>query len=397
MASGRLKEKFDRCKSWGLDSHALLGVIEPQKFPLGGPLESLSFVIKDSFALESLPTSFGIEPPIIGSSSTSALIIDRLVLGGATLLGVANLDELALGAMGNNRYFGRIPNPRFPEFFAGGSSGGSAAAVAGGCADFALGTDWGGSVRIPAACCGVFGFKCSSGSVPRSGAVLYHPVHDTIGILADDIETAFRVWEVADGRPCTADSNEYRLESIQLPSGYPVSEVIRERYSRAIELVAAKTPITQARSLPPFEEARSLRRSLAPGLVRDLVRAWRIPVENLPDQAKALLAMAGKEEASYPDSGLEVYKSQWPHSLVLVTPCFPMEFPVRIDSRLESDSVASSTYFLELANILDCPACTVSARHYGISLQFIGPPGGDAHLWNFIRGLRNRELARFGG
>src|SRR5206468_10948890 len=99
--------------------------------------------------------------------SLSATAVDLLERAGWTNIGKTNLHEFAYGVTSQNLHYGTVPNPSYPGRIAGGSSGGSAAALAAGLADAALGTDSGGSIRIPAACCAIVGFKPSFGLVPR--------------------------------------------------------------------------------------------------------------------------------------------------------------------------------------------------------------------------------------
>jgi len=119
--------------------------------------------------------------------SASAAWVERLEASGWVTVGKANLVEFALGVTSQNLHFGSVPNPRFPGLTAGGSSGGSAAAVASGEADGALGTDTGGSIRIPAACCGVVGFKPTFGLVPLDGVFPAAPSFDHAGPIARDV------------------------------------------------------------------------------------------------------------------------------------------------------------------------------------------------------------------
>ena len=111
----------------------------------------------------------------------------RLERGGYVNVGKANLHEFAYGVTSQNAHFGTVPNPRAPGRTAGGSSGGSAAAIVAGLADAALGTDSGGSIRIPAACCGIAGFKPTYGLVPVDGVFPLAPTFDHVGPLAADV------------------------------------------------------------------------------------------------------------------------------------------------------------------------------------------------------------------
>jgi len=120
---------------------------------------------------------------------TTAAAVRLLEEAGYAGVGKANLHEFAYGTTSENPHFGDVPNPRHPGRVAGGSSGGSAAALAAGLADAALGTDSAGSIRIPAACCGVVGHKPTHGLVPLEGCWPLAPSFDTAGPLALDVES----------------------------------------------------------------------------------------------------------------------------------------------------------------------------------------------------------------
>jgi aspartyl-tRNA(Asn)/glutamyl-tRNA(Gln) amidotransferase subunit A len=125
-----------------------------------------------------------------------AAVLERLRAAGARIVAYANLHEWAIGSTSAYSALGPIGNPRAPGRVAGGSSGGSAAAVAAGAVPLALGTDAGGSIRCPAACCGVVGFKPTFGAVPSAGAVGEDSELNVIGPLALDVATAARAFEV---------------------------------------------------------------------------------------------------------------------------------------------------------------------------------------------------------
>ncbi|MBA3364496.1 MAG: amidase, partial [Actinobacteria bacterium] len=116
--------------------------------------------------------------------TTTAEAVRRLEAAGYANVGKTNLHEFAYGVTSENPHFGTVPNPAFPGRIAGGSSGGSAAAVAAGLAEAALGSDSGGSIRIPAACCGIVGFKPSYGLVPAEGCFPLAPTFDHVGPMA---------------------------------------------------------------------------------------------------------------------------------------------------------------------------------------------------------------------
>ena len=118
----------------------------------------------------------------------TAAALQLLEAAGYANVGKTNLHEFAYGTTSENEHFGSVPNPSYPGRIAGGSSGGSAAALAAGLADAALGSDSGGSIRIPAACCGVTGFKPTWGLVPIEGWFPLAPSYDHAGPMARDVE-----------------------------------------------------------------------------------------------------------------------------------------------------------------------------------------------------------------
>ena len=119
-------------------------------------------------------------------ATRSAPVVDCLLRAGASLVGKAVTDELAFSLEGENEHHGTPINPRAPDRLPGGSSSGAAVAVAAGLADLGLGTDTGGSVRVPAAFCGLFGWRPSHGRLSLDGVVRFAPSYDTVGLLARD-------------------------------------------------------------------------------------------------------------------------------------------------------------------------------------------------------------------
>jgi aspartyl-tRNA(Asn)/glutamyl-tRNA(Gln) amidotransferase subunit A len=150
--------------------------------------EGRRLAVKDLFDTAGLITTSGSRIFAFSAPGGTAEAVARLEAAGWAVVGKTNLDEFAYGVMSENPFFGTVPNPRAPGRTAGGSSGGSAAAVAAGLADGALGTDSGGSIRIPAACCGVVGFKPSFGLVPLAGCFPLAPSFDHGGPIAASVE-----------------------------------------------------------------------------------------------------------------------------------------------------------------------------------------------------------------
>jgi amidase len=163
-----------------------------------GPLAGLGFAVKDLFDVAGHPTTYGNPDwdrtnPV---AAATAPVVQALLQAGASLRGKTKTVELAYGLTGENVWHGTPLNPKAPDRFPGGSSCGSAAAVAGGLVDFALGSDTGGSVRIPASYCGIFGIRPSWGAISLAGARGLGPSFDTPGWFATSATVFSRVGEV---------------------------------------------------------------------------------------------------------------------------------------------------------------------------------------------------------
>jgi amidase len=191
-----------------------------------GPLAGLRFAVKDLIDVAGYrtgcgnPTWLATRPP----APVSAVCVEQLLAAGATCIGKTITDEVAFSLLGENHFYGTPLNPAAPDRVPGGSSSGSASAVACGLADFALGTDTGGSVRVPASNCGIWGLRPTHGRVSVAGVMPFSPTLDTVGILAHDINVLQRSMSVLLGT-----SNSERAE--------------------------ARTQIAAATALPPADSA----------------------------------------------------------------------------------------------------------------------------------------------
>lgn len=173
--------------------------------PVHGPLAGMPFAAKNLFDMKGIPTRAGSKirrtaPP----ATADATLVARMEAAGAICVGALNMDEFAYGFTTENTHDGPCRNPHDLTRIAGGSSGGSGAAVAAGMVPVSLGTDTNGSIRVPASLCGIFGIKPTYGRLPRTGATLFVAALDHVGPFARDVATLAAVYDVLQG-PDPAD------------------------------------------------------------------------------------------------------------------------------------------------------------------------------------------------
>jgi amidase len=185
-----------------------------------GPLAGLRFAVKDLIDVTGHPTGCGnpswlaTHPP----AAVSAVCVEQLLAAGATCIGKTITDEVAFSLLGENHFYGTPLNPAAPRRLPGGSSSGSASAVACGLADFALGTDTGGSVRVPASNCGIWGLRSTHGRVSVAGVMPFSPTLDTVGVLARNIEILQRSMSVLLGSSARAEARAPVAAATGLPT-----------------------------------------------------------------------------------------------------------------------------------------------------------------------------------
>lgn len=151
-----------------------------------GALDGLSFAVKDNIDIRDRSTSYGSKPwrETHAPAAHHAVCVEQLLMAGARCVGKTVADELTYSLDGENHFYGTPVNPRAPDRIPGGSSSGSASAVACGLVDFALGTDCGGSIRVPASLCGVYGMRPSLHRISEAGVLPFAPSVSTVGVLA---------------------------------------------------------------------------------------------------------------------------------------------------------------------------------------------------------------------
>jgi len=258
-----------------------------------------------------------------------APVITRLRQAGCVIVGKSNMHEFALGPTSENPHYGNVRNPVDPIRVAGGSSGGSATAVAMGMCDWAIGSDTGGSIRIPAAMCGVVGFKPTLGSVPVKGTVPVSPALDTLGPLAKDVRTAAVAVEVMSGRQGLApdETPPSGLAGIRLavPAGW--GDDLSLEVDAAWRSVAANLPRV---TLPPLTELRGAGATILRFEAARFHRDWlsRCPEKYGEDVLELLRAALGVTREQYVEAlaaatelrdGVETALASWDAMLVPAT------------------------------------------------------------------------------
>ena len=389
-------EALGRIRAYDAKLNALICVFDP---PLGdgaGPI----FGIKDLFDVKGVPTGGGARVPLSEDPTANAVVVQALLDAGWRAIGKTNTVELAYGGWGTNRAVGAPRNPwdsatvRAP----GGSSSGSAVAVAAGFCDAALGSDTGGSVRIPAAVCGVVGLKPGRGLVSLTGVHPLSPALDTVGALAKDVATAARMLGVISGpdgatavrdpfdaeAALALDVSGSRLAAIPLDHLGEVDLEVGRLYLAALDKLR-RTGVTVQMVRPP----KSLDESFAPNGLLMAGEGWRIWRERIMlhrdvmdpwivrrfevgrDITDGRLAQAhdqrARDQAEF-HAWLSAYDG-------LVTPTCPIAAPPMGDI---DETTSPLSRLTRAANYLDLPGisapCGLTRDGLPVGLQILGRP-----------------------
>jgi aspartyl-tRNA(Asn)/glutamyl-tRNA(Gln) amidotransferase subunit A len=396
------EESLARIRRYDRRLKAFVRVFDP---PLvGETADGPTFAIKDLIDVAGAPTGGGAQVPVDPQPQTHAVVVERLLQAGWTAVGKSHTVELAFGAWGTNRAVGAPWNPwdsRTPRA-PGGSSSGSAVAVAAGLCDGALGTDTGGSVRIPAAICGVVGLKPGRGLVSLKGVHPLSPALDTLGALARDVATAARMLGVISGpdgaeaerAPFDADAAlaapvaGWRLAATPPQTIAELDRDIERLYLQAIERLRGEGVAVEM-VMPPS----AVDESFAPNGLIMAAEGWRHWRERISAHAKVMdpwIVRRFEVGREFTDHQLEEARARRmaDHKVFhawmapydgLLSPTCPIPAPPIAGIDEASSPLSRLT---RAANYLDLPGisvpCGLTSQGLPVGLQIVGKPRDEA-------------------
>jgi aspartyl-tRNA(Asn)/glutamyl-tRNA(Gln) amidotransferase subunit A len=334
------------------------------------PEDGLQLAVKDLFDTAGLSTTYGSILFAHHVPERSATAVTQLEDAGYANVGKTNLHEFAYGVTSQNAHFGTVPNPAAPGRTAGGSSGGSAAALAAGLAEAALGTDSGGSIRIPAACCGVVGFKPTFDVVSLEGVFPLAPTFDHAGPMARTVEGCVQMMEVFVPGFSLPDSSDARVGIAWLEQSEPL---VRERVGEAGARLGA-----EAVDFPlPDDVGPAFMREVA-DVHRDLFAEHADAYgDNVRGKIERCLAVTDTEyEAATRrrDEYRGRCEAEFADFDLLVVPTLGFEPPPADVDEIEVRE--AMIRFTLPFNALGWPALSIPVGD--ASVQIVGPPGEDA-------------------
>jgi aspartyl-tRNA(Asn)/glutamyl-tRNA(Gln) amidotransferase subunit A len=366
-----------------------------------GPLHGIPIAHKDCFATKGVRTTGGSKILADRVPDHDAEIVARLERAGAVMLGKTNLHELCYGITSNNPHFGAVHNPWDLERIPGGSSGGSAAAVAADLVFAASGTDTGGSIRVPAAFCGVTGLKPTYGRLSRLGVLPLGLTLDHVGPIARtvrDVAACFHV--MAGDTPVSAARTEVKGMRIGVPANFFFDRLepdITSSIRRAVQTMAALGARMMEVQLPDMETLNAIGRLI---LFSEAASVWRRYLDRPADFGGDVFAALERgcliPATEYLDAQRQRRKvtkrlaNLWTQIDCLLCPATPTTAPrigdtaIRVGG-IEEDVRIGSTRLVRPFNVLGWPAlampCGFSLEGMPIGLQLVAAPGHEEALF----------------
>ena len=382
------------------EAAAVSAAIACQRDP--GPLAGVPYAVKDLFDVAGLPTTAGSASRAkVAPATADAEAIQRLKAAGAVLCGTLNMDEFAYGFATVNAAHGTTRNPHGSERLAGGSSGGSAAAVAAGLVPFTLGSDTNGSVRVPASLCGLYGLKPAHGSLPVEGTFPFAESFDDVGPFTASLDDLALVWGVLRGETVAPSAAAPRLARL----GGRFRENVDQDQIAAIDAIAPDAPlivlpdIKRARSaaflITAYEGGHFHRAALGMNAmaydpaVRDRLIAGALLPEALYERALAIRA-----------GFLARVKTLLADFDVLLAPAAPCTAPLISDPQILIDGAMSPAradlgIHTQPITFTALPSLAVPLRRPGalpLGLQLIGKPGGEGAMLRLAAELEDQGI-----
>ena len=359
-----------------------------------GPLAGRRFAVKDLYDVAGQRTGGG-SPEWLAChapAETTAPIVTRLLDAGADLIGRTVCDEFFYSLSGANAHYGTPVNARAPGRLPGGSSSGSAAAVAAGLCDFALGSDTGGSVRVPAAFCGLFGLRPTHGRVELDHAMAMAPSFDTAGWFCNEAELFRAVGHVllVGQRTEAAVSNLLLAEDCFAQADAAVAEVLRAFLERAGQRLPAPAPVTVAPD--GFDDWRECFRIIQGHEIwqtyGDWIEAEKPALGPGIKERFAFAATVGEEDAADASRRREFVRARLhgmvPPGTVICLPTAPCIAPGTDLDAAELESFRARGMALTcIAGLSGLPQVSLpvgTVEGCPVGLSFIGWPGGDEAL-----------------
>jgi aspartyl-tRNA(Asn)/glutamyl-tRNA(Gln) amidotransferase subunit A len=334
-----------------------------------GPLAGRTLAVKDLFDTAGIRTTYGSKIYADHVPERNAVAVQRLVDAGAVIVGKTHLPEFAWSVLGQNEWYGTCHNPAQPGKTTGGSSSGSAAALAAGFCDLALGSDTGCSIRLPAACCDVVGLKSQWGLIPIEGAYPLCPTLDTAGPMGRTVSDVALMWSVLAQEPVP----EPRLAGLKVGllrlapavggSYIPEPTDLAEQWVADLErlgatVVEAELPEPDANTWPMFEhEAAVSHRATFPSRADDYGYTIR------PKLERAQAVKPDEVEAAY--AAVHAWRKYEPPVDLYVSVCVPGELPAEdVDERDVRFQVSA---FLRWVNLIGWAGLAIG------NLQLVAP------------------------